>query len=147
MTLEQLPHLNAFLNFLAATILLVGYGLIRMDWQRAHKWTMLAAVLTSAAFLASYCVYHTYIRGGKPFNGVGSIRYVYFPILVCHIFSAAVLPLFVMMTLNFAFSDNRRLHRIWARITMPIWLCSSITGMLVYLFLYVFNPRPPIDMY
>jgi uncharacterized membrane protein YozB (DUF420 family) len=140
MTLEQLPHLNAGLNFLAAVLLLVGYGLIKMDWERAHKWTMLAAFGTSTAFLVSYLIYHTAISGGRPFTGTGFIRPVYFAMLISHIILAAFVPLLAMLTIYLGLTDQRMLHRRLAKWTLPIWLYVSVTGVLIYLFLYIFYP-------
>ena len=98
---------------------------------------MLAAVVCSSLFLASYLVYH-YQVGSVPFKGVGAIRVVYFVILITHtILAAAVVPL-ALVTLTRALRERFDAHRKIARWTFPIWLYVSITGVIVYAMLYRF---------
>lgn len=141
-TIEQLPAVNAGLNFLATTLLLIGYGLILMDRQQLHKWVMLAAFGTSIAFLVCYLIYHVGIGGGRQFAGEGIIRPVYFTMLISHIVLAATVPILTMTTIYFGLTRQWMLHRRIARWTFPIWLYVSVTGVLIYLFLYVIYPGP-----
>lgn len=142
-TLEQLPAVNAGLNFLATMLLVIGYGLILMDRQQLHKWVMLAAFGTSVAFLACYVTYHIGIGGSRKFMGEGVIRPIYFTMLISHIVLAAAVPFLAVTTIYLGLTRQWSRHRRIARWTFPIWLYVSVTGVLIYLFLYVFFPGPP----
>jgi putative membrane protein len=129
-----LPQLNALLNGLSAVALCVGLYFIRRKNWRAHRAGMLAAFGFSSLFLVSYIVNHA-LRGDTPFPGVGAARTVYLSILASHIlFSIVALPL-VLTTLFFALSGRFRMHRRLARVTFPIWLYVSVTGVVVFVFL------------
>jgi uncharacterized membrane protein YozB (DUF420 family) len=131
----DLPAVNATLNGLSAILLLIGYALIRKGRWRQHRAVMLAALTTSSLFLVSYLVYHAHI-GSKHFPGIGTVRTVYLTILLTHtVLAAAVLPL-VLVTLSRALSARFDRHRAIARITLPIWLYVSVTGVIVYWMLY-----------
>ena len=135
MSIADLPALNAALNAIAATLLVIGYALIRRRRILAHRRVMLAAFTTSALFLASYLVYHANI-GSRPFPGQGPIRLVYFAILITHvILAAAILPM-ALITLSHALRARFDRHVPIARWTLPIWLYVSVTGVIVYLMLY-----------
>jgi putative membrane protein len=135
MTIGDLPAVNATLNGIAAIFLAAGYLLIRSGRRTAHKRCMLAALGSSALFLASYLVYH-YNTGSRPFPGQGAIRYVYFTILITHVvLAAAILPLALTTTARGLWSQFDRHVRI-ARWTLPIWLYVSITGVIIYVMLY-----------
>lgn len=96
---------------------------------------MIAACITSTLFLASYVTYHAH-AGSRPFTGQGSVRLVYFVILISHvILAAAILPLAVI-TLTRALRERFDRHRAIARWTLPIWLYVSVTGVVVYFMLY-----------
>ncbi len=132
---DDLPTLNAVLNSVTAVLLLIGYGLIRARRITAHRVCMLAAVLTSALFLTSYVIYHLKI-GSVRFEGTGSIRLVYFAVLISHtVLAVAIVPL-VLVTLVRALRGRFERHAALARVTLPIWLYVSITGVIVYLMLY-----------
>ena len=133
--LTQLPTLNAVLNALSAILLVGGYVSIRRRKIETHKRFMLAAFGTSCMFLVSYLTYHFQI-GSKRFEGQGVIRPVYFSILISHtILAAAIVPL-VIMTLFHAFRSRFERHKAIARVTLPIWLYVSVTGVVVYWMLY-----------
>lgn len=135
MTVTDLPALNAALNTLATVFLLAGYAFIRQGRIGAHRVAMLAALATSVAFLTSYVIYHAQ-AGSRPFTGTGWIRYVYFAILVTHVVLAiAIVPL-VAMTVSRALTARFDTHRRIARITWPLWIYVSITGVIVYVMLY-----------
>lgn len=135
MSLTDLPALNATLNAIAATLLVIGYVLIRRGRVEAHRRVMIAAFATSALFLASYLIYHANI-GSRPFQGQGPIRIVYFTILVTHVvLAAAILPL-ALITLSYALRARFERHVPIARWTLPLWLYVSVTGVIVYLMLY-----------
>src|SRR5262245_41895110 len=135
MSIEDLPALNATLNAVAATLLVIGYILIRKKRIEQHRRVMLAAFGTSALFLTSYLVYHANV-GSRPFPGQGPIRMVYFTILLTHVVLAAVILPMALVTLNFALRQRFARHVPIARWTLPIWLYVSVTGVIVYLMLY-----------
>ena len=131
----DLPHLNAALNATSAVLLTIGWFLIKSRRIAAHRRFMIAAVVTSGLFLISYVVYHAQV-GSKPFPGTGIVRTIYFAILIPHvILAAAVLPL-ALITLRRGLRRDDVRHRRLARITLPIWLFVSVTGVVVYLMLY-----------
>jgi putative membrane protein len=96
---------------------------------------MVSAFVVSSAFLISYCVYHYHV-GDVPFQGQGWIRPVYFTILITHVILAvAIIPL-VLITLRRAFTQRFTAHRKIARVTFPLWLYVSVTGVAVYMMLF-----------
>lgn len=133
--LRHLPTLNASLNALAAGLLLLGYAAIRSGRREVHRRLMLAALCTSAAFLASYLVYHFQV-GSVRFTGQGTVRALYLSILLTHtVLAAASVPL-VGATLFKALSGRFESHRRWARWTLPVWAYVSVTGVVIYWMLY-----------
>lgn len=134
----RLPTINAALNGTCAGLLMLGWVLIRSGRRRAHTATMIAAVAVSALFLACYLVYHfLVVKGSVPFQGVGKgVRVAYFSILLSHtVLAVAALPL-ILTTLYRAARRQFDRHARVARVTFPIWLYVSITGVVVYLMLY-----------
>lgn len=135
MTVSDLPALNAALNALSAVFLTVGYGCIRHKNMRAHRTCMLAAFGFSSLFLISYVIYHAQV-GSVRFLRRGWIRPVYFSILITHVsLAAAILPL-AIVTLLRALRERFDKHRRLARLTLPLWLYVSVTGVAVYAMLY-----------
>lgn len=135
MSIADLPALNASLNGLSFVLLAVGITLIKQGRREAHKRTMLAALGSSTLFLISYVIYHLN-AGSKPFVGEGGIRYVYFTILITHVILAAtIVPLVIVTTLRGLRGDFER-HRAIARITFPLWMYVSVTGVVIYVMLY-----------
>jgi protein SCO1/2/putative membrane protein len=133
--LGRLPTLNAALNASCAACILIGWRLIRARRIAAHATCMVIGVMLSVAFLASYLYYHWHVLS-VPFRGAGPIRVVYFTVLLSHtVLAVAVVPL-VIQTLRHAIHRRWVQHLRIARITFPIWLYVSITGVLVYLMLY-----------
>lgn len=135
---NSLPALNALLNSLTSIFLVTGLIFIkknRIDW---HKRAMLAATGTSAFFLISYITYH-HFHGDTKFVAVGLIRPIYFGILISHILLSVVQVPLILSTLYLAFTKNFQKHKLIARITFPIWLYVSMTGILIFIFLKFYN--------
>ncbi len=130
-----LPAVNAGLNSLATVLLIAGYVLIRQGRREAHRLAMLSAFTCSILFLVSYLTYHAQV-GSVPFKGQGGIRTLYFAILITHTILAAAVPFLAGRTLFLAFRDRLREHRRLARVTLPIWLYVSVTGVVIYVMLY-----------
>ena len=135
MSVTDLPALNAALNTLATVFLLTGYVFVRQRKIGAHRLCMLGALAASAAFLTSYVIYHANV-GSRPFTGTGPIRIVYFAVLISHVLLATAIVPMVLMTVSRALAGRFDPHRRIARITWPLWMYVSITGVIVYLMLY-----------
>ncbi len=133
-----LPALNALLNALSATCLILGVRAIRRGRARVHMRFVLSACSFSVVFLISYITHH-FLHGDTPFLGVWWLKTIYFTILVSHILVAAVTFPLVLTTLYLAFTGRFHTHRKLARITFPAWLYMSITGILIFVFLKLFG--------
>ena len=137
MTVQDLPTLNAVLNMITSVFLLLGYFFIRNGQQETHKKYMVAALISSALFLTSYLVYH---------NIVGSVSYpyndwtrpVYFSILIPHIILAAVMTPFILIAVWHALHKAYDRHKKIVRWIWPVWMYVSLSGVTIYLMLYVF---------
>jgi uncharacterized membrane protein YozB (DUF420 family) len=142
---SDLPIVNASLNALSTVFILAGISFIKSDRKQAHIVSMLAALVTSTAFLACYVTYHA-LRHGVPthFTYPGWPKVLYYIILGTHVpLAFLTLPL-VYMTIMPAFKAIYDQHRRIAKWTFPIWLYVSVTGVLVYLMLYVWFPSAEI---
>lgn len=133
-----LPTVNAILNTVTAIFLISGYWLIKNNQKIAHRNVMIAATMSSAFFLISYITYHHY-KGDTKFLAQGIIRPIYFFILISHILLSIVQVPLILSTLYLAATKNFTKHRKIARITFPIWLYVSVTGVLIFLILNFFN--------
>jgi putative membrane protein len=141
MSVSDLPALNAGLNGLATVLLTAGFILIKQGRMAAHRACMLSAFGVSAVFLITYVLHKILVRGvHTPFGGEGGIRAVYYAMLFSHIVLAAVIVPLVLITLTHALKGRLIVHRQWARWTFPIWYYVSVTGVLVYFFLYQWFP-------
>ena len=135
LSLHDLPFLNALLNSTSTVFLLFGYAFIRKKNRRAHKFCMITSVIVSGLFLLSYVIYHFNV-GSVKYAGEGAARTLYFFILLTHTPLALSLPVLVPITLLRALRERFDKHVKLARITFPIWLYVSVTGVLIYLMLY-----------
>ena len=133
--ISYLPHLNACLNGTSAVLLFSGYSFIRSGNVAAHRTCQVSALVTSILFLASYLTYH-YHHGTTRFQGTGLARPIYFTILISHTILAIVIVPLIAITFYRALRQDFARHRRIARITLPLWLYVSITGVIVYLMLY-----------
>jgi uncharacterized membrane protein YozB (DUF420 family) len=152
MTVQDIPALNATLNGIATVLITTGFVIIkraqaatdpteRARLVRTHRSIMLSSAAVSALFLVGYLTYHGMRRGlHTPFGGTGAVRTLYLLILWTHIPLAALIAFLVPRTFVLALRGQFERHRAWARWTFPIWWYVSITGVLVYLFLYVWWP-------
>ena len=116
-------------------LLVVAFLFIKNGNVTWHKRTMLAAFATSGLFLTSYLIYHANI-GSKAYPGTGIMRTIYFVILVPHVILAAAILPFQFVTLSRGLRMDVTRHRKIAKITLPLWLYVSVTGVIVYLMLY-----------
>src|SRR5256885_12944136 len=141
MSISDLPAVNACLNGLSAFFLPAGYVFIRRKNPVAHRNCMVSAFVTSTLFLACYLTYHFGVQGLTRFKEPEWFRPIYRMVLVTHtILAVAVVPL-VLMTLHRAVKQRFELHKKIARWTWPIWMYVSVTGVLIYLWLYQVFPQ------
>lgn len=133
----HLPTLNACLNTLAFCLLLAGRFFIYKEKKALHAKTMLAAVVVSFLFLISYSVYHFQTHAVTRYSGEGIGKVLYLIMLVSHIVLAALILPFILRVLWLARQKKWEKHRRLARIVWPVWLYVSITGVLIYIVLYL----------
>lgn len=146
--LHTMPAINASLNGLATVLLTIGFVLIKTDkvkYQNAHRAVMLSAFTVSCVFLACYLAH----KGMKAsageavnttFQGEGVWRMIYIPMLISHVILAMVIVPLIFITLFHAFKGRFEKHQKWAKWTFPLWYYVSVTGVLVYFFLYQWFP-------
>ncbi len=136
-----LPAVNAGLNGLSTLLLIGGFALIRSGRRMAHQRTMLTAFGVSVVFLVCYLVYHAALThytgsGSHKFQGTGPIRPIYLTILFSHIVLAAAVPILAAITIYRGLKSQWERHRRIAKVTFPIWLYVSVTGVIIYAMLY-----------
>jgi uncharacterized membrane protein YozB (DUF420 family) len=135
MEIASLPGSNAFFNFLSSICLILGYIFIKKKKENAHRNFMVAALVFSSIFLAGYLTYH-YHYGSSKFPELGWIKTLYLAILFPHIILAVVMVPMILMTFKYAFERNLEKHRRLARVTLPIWMYVSVTGVVIYLMVH-----------
>ena len=141
MTIRDIPALNASLNALATLLITAGFLLIKFGKKEAHRKVMMAAMVVSAIVLVGYVTHKVLIRGvHTPFGGEGLIAKIYYTMLVSHILLAISIAYLVPRTFLFAIRGDFERHKAWAKWTFPIWYYVSVTGVLVYFFLYQWWP-------
>ena len=143
--LETLPAVNAGLNSLATICLTAGFLLIKQGRREAHRACMVSAFLVSTVFLVLYLL-HKWLKSqagvdvNTKFAGQGIWPWVYYPMLLSHVLLSVVMLPMIFRTFFLAFKERLETHKKWARITFPIWYYVSVTGVLVYFFLYQWFP-------
>jgi protein SCO1/2/putative membrane protein len=146
---SDVPRFNTKLNGFAAVLILLGYAAIRQQLRRLHAFCMLSALLVSALFLASYLYYHLVIKAGKSTHfaeqAVGApdwVGYLYYGVLGTHMLLVAFATPMALLSAYLALRGRLLKHVRLARWTLPIWLCASVTGVVVYWMLYQLYPTP-----
>ena len=132
--LAFLPAVNASLNACAASLLVAGWIAIRRGHRDLHRALMMSAFAASALFLVSYVVYH-YVHGDTRYTGVGTMRLVYFAVLITHVLSSIAIVPMVLAALWLAYKQRFATHKRITRVLTPLWLYVSVTGVLVFLML------------
>lgn len=135
MQLSDFPFVNACLNSTAAALLVLGYAFIRRGKITAHKVCMIGAAIASTVFLAFYLYYH-YHHGSTKYPKHDWTRPVYFTILLTHTVLAVVNLPMILKTLWHTIKGDFAKHKKIARITFPVWLYVSVTGVVIYIMLY-----------
>ena len=132
---SMLPSVNATLNFATTILLILGFFYIKKNDLKKHQFVMLSAFGTSAMFLVTYVIYHWFKVGPKLYDGEWVLFYYF--ILITHIILAALILPLALITLYRGWNMQIKLHRTLAKITFPTWLYVSITGIIVYVMLYI----------
>ncbi len=140
-TASVLPHVNAVLNALSTVLLVIAFAFIRSGNREMHKKFMLAAIIVSAVFLASYLAYHFTAPIFK-FPGTGWTVPVYYALLISHVILATIATPMIAVTAWHSLHGNFDRHRALARWTLPIWLYVTVTGVVIYAILYHVYPPP-----
>lgn len=140
------PLINACLNALAAVLLVVGMIFIRRGNESVHKKFMLSAFICSIVFLCSYLYYHIAFEITVAYAGPDSWKTAYLILLGTHTILAAIVPVLAIVVIRAGLTDKRVTHRKWAKILFPMWIYVSITGVSIYLILYVFTNSAAIAL-
>lgn len=138
MSLSDLPLINSILNSISTILLLLSFLQIKKGNKKVHQKLMWSAFTVSGLFLISYLIFHFQV-GSVPFKGQGWVRPIYFTILITHIILAAAIVPLILITLSRAVQEKFELHRKIARITWPLWMYVSVTGVVIYIFMNAFD--------
>ena len=131
-SLSFLPPIYATINGLTSILLITALWAIKNKKIKLHEGLMKTAIGFSLLFLLMYVAYHM-TSDSTPYGGEGVVRYIYFFILITHIFlSIGIIPM-VLITYVRAISKQFADHKKIARYTFPIWLYIAVTGVIVYL--------------
>ena len=131
---SMLPGVNASINTLTLILLILGYILIIKKKRELHRNVMMSAFGFSTLFLISYIIYHWFKSGPKLYDG--NFTTIYYIILISHIILAAIIIPLALFTLYRGSMSQLNKHRKIARITLPIWIYVSFTGIIIYWMLY-----------
>jgi uncharacterized membrane protein YozB (DUF420 family) len=137
---DYFPALIASLNGASAVLLLIGRTLIMRGKVAAHRACMIAAIVSSALFLACYVYFHAHV-GDIRFLGPPVWHAIYLLVLIPHVILAIVIVPLVLITLNRGLKARYPQHRAIARWTWPLWMYVSVTGVIVYFMLYQWFPH------
>lgn len=130
--LTFLPPIYATMNGLTAVLLVLAVRAIKNGNRALHERLVRVALSCSVLFLLMYVAYHM-TSDSTPYGGEGTMRYVYFFILITHILLSIVVIPFVLITYVRGLSGNFAKHKKIARITSPLWLYVAVSGVIVYL--------------
>ena len=133
-SLGFLPMVHAGLNTLVALFLILAIVMIKRNNVRLHKLSISAAMICSALFLTCYVAYH-FTTAETRFGGEGTMKTVYFVLLISHIVLAAVSLPFILLTWVYGYTNQFAKHRKMAKWVFPIWLYVAVTGPICYLML------------
>ena len=138
-TVDFLPLFNACVNGGVFLILVSALVAIKKGFRDLHMKLMYSAIILSVIFLLSYVVHHA-THDTVSYGGEGLIKYVYYFILITHIILAIAIVPMVLISFSRALKEEFKMHKKIARITMPLWLYVSLTGVIVYLMISPYYP-------
>lgn len=129
--LSFMPAVNASLNATASCLLVAGFFAIKRGARKAHQYLMMSALGASALFLVGYLAYH-FVHGDTKYPAGAPLRGAYLLLLASHVLlSIGVVPL-VLTSFYYAWRKDFARHRRVTRVTLPLWLYVSVTGVLVF---------------
>jgi putative membrane protein len=144
---------NAVTNATIAVLLIAALMVVKKGNYQLHKQLMMGALILSVLFLVSYIAHHLFAGearfGDSNHDGIvsedekvaaGAVRYLYFLILITHIFLAAIILPFILFTAYRALTAEFAAHKKLAKITWPLWLYVAITGPVVYWMIKPYYP-------
>lgn len=140
MSVEDLPAVNASLNFLSTVFLTLGFVMIKQGKKEAHRNCMVSAFVTSAVFLVCYLIYH-YSAGHTKFTDPSWFRPWYLLLLFTHVVLAVAIVPLILVTFFHAIKGNFEKHKKVAKWTWPLWMYVSVTGVVIYFLLYHIFPQ------
>ncbi|WP_075340376.1 DUF420 domain-containing protein [Tenacibaculum agarivorans] len=130
--LSFLPPIYAGINGLTAILLVASVVAIKKGNRKLHEQLNTTAIICSALFLVMYVAYHM-TSDSTPFGGQGTIKYIYYFILITHILLSVVIIPFVLFTFMRAKLNDFEKHKKIAKITFPLWLYVAVTGVIIYI--------------
>lgn len=133
------PTISTFFIVLSAVLVAIGWRLIIKGKREAHKKTMIAAAIAAMLFFIVY-VSRTLFVGNTEWGGPDNLKTIYQVFLIFHIVLATVAAVFGLTTLTLGFKAKYAKHRKWGRVTSMIWFVTAITGVMVYVLLYMLYP-------
>ena len=136
----QLPALNAILNGSCFVLLLISFYMIKNGRIQIHKKLNLSALGLSALFLVSYVIFH-FLANETPYGGEGSLKTIYYILLITHILAAAIVFPMILLSFFYGLRDMRAEHKSLVRFAYPLWLYVTLTGVLVY---FMISPYYPV---
>lgn len=132
-----LPPIYATINAITALLLVLALVAIKSKRIQLHKRLMQSCIVLSLVFLVMYIAYHM-TTDPTQFEKEGYIQILYLFILISHILlSIALIPL-VLISYVRAFQKEFESHKKIAKITFPVWLYVTITGVIVYIMISPF---------
>ena len=126
--------LNAIINSMVAISLIAALMAVKNGNYLLHKRLMIGALILSILFLVFYISHHL-LAGETKFGGAGILKGIYYSILITHIFLAAIILPFILLTAYRALTGEYEKHKKIARYTWPLWFYVAVTGPVVYFFI------------
>jgi putative membrane protein len=133
------PTISTAFIVISAVLVGIGWRLIIKGKREAHKKTMIAAAVAALLFFIVYTS-RTLFVGNTSWGGPEELTAIYHVFLIFHIVLATVAAVFGLTTLTLGFKAKYAKHRKWGRITSMIWFATAITGVMVYVLLYLLYP-------
>lgn len=130
--LRFLPPIYATINGITAILLIIAVIAVKKGNKKLHERLTNSALICSSLFLVMYVAYHM-TSDSTVFGGEGTIKYIYYFILITHILLSIIIIPIVLITYMRARLGNFPTHKKIAKITFPLWLYVAITGVIVYL--------------
>ncbi|MCM3616395.1 DUF420 domain-containing protein [Sutcliffiella horikoshii] len=131
-----MPTISTFFIVLSAIFVAIGWYLIVKRKIEAHKKVMFFAAIFAIIFFIIYAS-RTIFVGNTSFGGPDDIKLYYTIFLLFHITLATIGAVMGIITLWTGYKNRLDKHRRLGPITSIIWFSTAITGVAVYLLLYV----------